>query len=50
MQNNGSVYSWYASKQIAAILNKQEKKKEAVIFLEKIFKKNKNQTLYEIFN
>jgi len=50
MQNNGSVYSWYASKQIAAILNKQEKKKEALIFLEKIFKKIKNPTLYEIFD
>jgi len=50
IQKYGSTYSWYGSKQIAAILTKQEKKKEAVIFLEKTFKKIKNPTTYEIFD
>jgi tetratricopeptide (TPR) repeat protein len=50
MQKHGSTYSWYASKQIASILTKQEKKKEAVIFLEKTFQKIKNPTTYEIFD
>jgi len=49
-QKNGSVYSWHASKQITSILIKQEKKKEAVIFLEKTFQKIKNPTTYEIFD
>ena len=50
IQKHGSSYSWYASKQIASILTKEEKKKEAVIFLEKTFQKIKNPTTYEIFD
>jgi tetratricopeptide (TPR) repeat protein len=50
IQKFGSIYNWYASKQIAAILIEQEKKKEAIIFLEKIFQKIKNPTIYEIFD
>jgi tetratricopeptide (TPR) repeat protein len=50
IQKQGSTYSWYASKQIASILIKQEKKNEAVIFLEKTFQKIKNPTTYEIFD
>jgi tetratricopeptide (TPR) repeat protein len=50
IQKHGSVYSWYSSKQIASILIKQEKKKEAVIFLEKTFQKINNPTTYEIFD
>jgi tetratricopeptide (TPR) repeat protein len=50
IQKYGSVYSWYASKQTASILIEQGKKKEAISFLEKIFKKIKNPTIYEIFD
>jgi len=50
IQKHGSVYSWHASKQIASILIKQEKKQEAIIFLEKTFQKIKNPTTYEVFD
>ena len=50
IQEYGSVYNWYASKQTTSILIKQEKKKEAVIFLKKAFQKIKNPTTYEIFD
>jgi len=50
MQKYGSVYSWYASKQISSILIKQEKNEEAVSFLIKTFQKIKNPTVYEIFD
>jgi tetratricopeptide (TPR) repeat protein len=50
IQKHGSVYSWHASKRIASILIKQEKKKKAVIFLEKIFQKIKNPTTYQLFD
>jgi len=50
IQKHGSVYSWHASKQITSILLKQEEKKKAVIFLEKIFQKIKKPTTYEIFD
>jgi len=50
MKKYGSIYDWYASKQIASILIKQNKKKEAIIFLEKTFQKIKNTTTYEIFD
>ena len=50
MKKYGSIYNWYASKQIASILIKQNKKKEAIIFLEKNFQKIKNTTTYEIFD
>ena len=50
MQKHGSVYSWYASRKIASILTKQDKKKDAIIFLKKTFQKIKNPTTYEIFD
>ena len=50
IQKHGSVYRWHSAKQIASTLVKQEKKKEAVIFLEKIFQKIKKPTVYEIFD
>ena len=50
IQKNGSVYSWHSSKQIASILIQQEKKKEAISFLEKTFYKIKIPTSYEIFD
>jgi tetratricopeptide (TPR) repeat protein len=50
IQKHGSIYSWHASKQITSILLKQEEKKKAVIFLEKIFQKIKKPTTYEIFD
>ena len=50
IQKYGSVYSWHASKKNTSILIKKEKKKEAIIFLEKIFQKIKKPTIYEIFD
>ena len=50
IQKRGSIYSWYASKQIASTLTKQEEKKEAVFFLETTFQKIKNPTTYQIFD
>jgi len=50
IKKNGSTYSWYASKQTASILIKQEKKKEAINFLKKSFQKIKKPTTYEIFD
>jgi len=50
MQKDGYIYSWHASKQITSILIKQEKKKEAVSFLEKSFQEIKNPTIYQIFD
>ena len=50
MQKYGSFYSWYASRQLTSILIKQDKKKEAVSFLEKSFQKIKNPTIYQIFD
>ena len=50
IQRHGSIYSWFASKQIAIMLIRQEKKKEAISFLKKNFQKIKNPTVYEIFD
>ena len=50
MQKYGSFYSWHASRQLTSILIKQDKKKEAVSFLEKSFQKIKNPTIYQIFD
>ena len=50
IKKKGSVYSWHASKQIASILIKQEKKKEGVNSLKKSYEKIVNPTIYEIFD
>ena len=50
IEKHGSAYSWYASKQTAAILIQQEKKKEAINFLKRMFQKIKNPTIYETFD
>ena len=50
IQKQGSVYSWQASKNIASILIKQERKKEAISFLAKIYQNIKNPTTYQIFD
>ena len=46
----GSDYSWNTSKQIAIILKKQEKKKEAINYLKDSFLEIKNPKIYEIFD
>ena len=46
----GSDYSWYASKQIALILNRQEKKVVAINYIKNSFSKIKNPKIYEIFD
>jgi tetratricopeptide (TPR) repeat protein len=46
----GSNYSWHASKQIADILKKQEKKDEAINYLKNSFLKVKDPTIYEVFD
>ena len=50
VQKYGQVYRWYASKETASILIKQEKKKEAIIYVKRIFKKIKNPTTYEMYD
>ena len=50
IQKHGSIYSWYASKQITSILIEQEEKITAVSFLEKNFQKITNPTIYETFD
>ena len=50
IQKHGLVYKWYASKRTASILIEQEKKKEAINFLEKTFQKIKDPTIYETFD
>ena len=50
IKNKGSAYNWYASKQIASILIKQDKKKDAVNNLQESFKKIISPTIYEIFD
>ena len=50
IKKKGAVYNWYASKQIASIFTKQDKKKEAINSLEKSFKKIENPTIYEMFD
>ena len=50
IKKKGSVYNWHASKQIASILNTQDKKKDAVYSLKNAFEKIANPTIYEIFD
>ena len=50
IKNKGSAYNWHASKQIASILIKQDKKKDAVNNLQESFKKIISPTIYEIFD
>ena len=50
IKKKGSVYNWYASKQIASILIKQDKKKEAADTLRESFEKISKPTTYEIFD
>jgi tetratricopeptide (TPR) repeat protein len=50
VEKKGAVYNWYASKQIASILIKQDKKKEAADKLKKSFEKIVKPTTYEIFD
>ena len=46
----GSSYNWHASKKIATILKKQEKKIEAISYLKDSFAKIKNPKVYEVFD
>jgi tetratricopeptide (TPR) repeat protein len=50
IRKQGSVYSWYANKQIAFILIKQGNKQEAVKYLKDKYQKIKSPSLYEIFD
>ena len=50
IKKKGSVYNWYAAKQIARILFRDEKKEEAIIFLDKNFNKINNPNLYTIYD
>ena len=47
--NAGSFYKWHSSKEVALILEVQDKKKEAVNFLSKAYK-NTNVSLYRTFD
>ena len=50
IKKKGSIYSWYASKQIALIFIKQDKKKYAMNILKKAFEKISNPTIYELLD
>jgi len=50
IKKKGSIYSWYASKQIALIFIKQDKKKYAMNSLKKAFEKISNPTIYELLD
>ena len=49
IKKRGSVYSWYASTQIASILNKQSKKEESIKSLKKSFEEITTPRIYELF-
>ena len=46
----GSVYSWYASKEISSILEDQKKEDESVKFLKKSYKKINSPNVDEIYD
>ena len=46
----GEAYEWYAAKQIASILEAEEKEKLSITFLNKKFKKIKNPTVYQLYD
>ena len=50
IKKKGKFYNWHASKQIASIYTRQDKKKEAVNSLKKSFENIANPTTYEIFD
>jgi|TARA_B110000259_G_scaffold156615_1_gene178230 tetratricopeptide (TPR) repeat protein len=50
IKKKGAAYNWHASKQIASIFIKQNKKKKATNSLKKSFKKIVDATTYEIFD
>ena len=49
LKESGSIYNWHASKQIASILLKQKKTKEAIKFLNKSFKEIKSPNSLHIY-
>ena len=50
IKKKGLVYRWHASKQIASILIKQNKSKDAAKSLKKSFEEIVNPTIYELFD
>ena len=50
IKKKGLVYRWHASKQIASILIKQNKSKNAAKSLKKSFEEIVNPTIYELFD
>ena len=50
IKKKGLFYNWYASKQIASILIKQDKKKDAIKSLKRSFEQRTHPTIYEIFD
>jgi len=50
IKKSGSIYNWYASKKIAFILIKQNKEKEAYVYLKNSFEEIKKPSIYEIFD
>ena len=50
IKKKGAAYNWYASKKIASIYIKQEKKKDAINSIKKTFEKIVYPTIYEIFD
>ncbi len=50
IKKKGSAYSWFATKNIATILSKEKKNKEALSYLTKNFMKIKKPNTYEIYD
>ena len=50
IKKHGQIYNWYASKQISNILIKQDKKKQSIKYLTKVFSTIENPNVYELFD
>ena len=50
IKKHGQIYNWYASKQISNILIKQDKKKQSIKYLTKVFLTIENPNVYELFD
>ncbi len=50
ISNNGKIYDWYASKQITNTMLREKKTEEAIIYLEKKYKKLQKPGIFQIYD
>jgi len=50
INNNKGAYSWHASKKISLILIEQDKRKESLKFIKRVFNNIKDPNIYEIYD